>query len=116
MPVTIKVMLNLGPENNYDKILESEDKMLEAEVENRLRVTAMRSAARLSVEEAEIAAWTQARREELRRQEAEQGPRKIVQKTRFRPTVGSSRNGLARSFPAGRKPGKLPAKSFTGQK
>jgi len=65
MPVMIKVLLNLGPENNYDK-------MLEAEENKQLRAAATRRAARLSVEEAGIAAWERVRQEKLRRWEAEQ--------------------------------------------
>ena len=65
MPVMIKVMLNLSPENNYDK-------MLEAEENRQLRAAAARTAARLSAEEAETAAWERVRQEKIRRWEAEQ--------------------------------------------
>jgi len=65
MPVMIKMMLNLGPENSYDK-------MLAAEENRQLKAAAVRRAARLSVEEAETAAWERVRQEKLRRWEAEQ--------------------------------------------
>ena len=65
MPVMLKVMLNLGPENNYDK-------MLEAEEEKQLQAAAVRRAARLSVQEAQVTAWQRVKQEELRMWEAEQ--------------------------------------------
>jgi hypothetical protein len=65
MPVVLKVMLNLGPENEYDK-------MLTAEEELQQRVAAPRRTARLSAEEAQIAASQRINQELLRRWEAEQ--------------------------------------------
>ncbi len=65
MPVMIKVMLNMGEENDYDKMLEEEEK-------RQLSVAAVRRAARRSVEEAEIAAWERIRYKKLCMWEAEQ--------------------------------------------
>jgi len=65
MPVVLKVMLNLGPENEYDK-------MLTAEEELQQRVAAARRTARLSAEEAQIDASQRISQELLHRWEAEQ--------------------------------------------
>ena len=80
MPVVLKIVFNLGPENNYDKLLEAEEA-------RQLQAADARRAARSSVEKAELAAWVQARHEQLHGRETKQRPRKIGQKTRlYRPT------------------------------
>ena len=61
MPVMIKVMLNLGPENNYDRMLEAEEKkQLKVAASNRaLRAAAERMAAETVIGEARsrLAGW-----------------------------------------------------------
>lgn len=64
MPVTVRVILNLSPENIYDQILEAEE-------ETQLQAADFRRKVRLSVAEAEAAAWERARQGKLRRWEAE---------------------------------------------
>ena len=61
MPVMIKVMLNLGPESNYDRLLEAEEKkQLKVAASNRaLRAAAERMAAETVIGEAQsrLAGW-----------------------------------------------------------